>query len=206
MSDSGIDSFGKRAKSLSGSPLGIIALFIVLIYGFAALTLGIAAKNLTASLQIPLVWFLVLFPILVLIVFAWLVTRHHHKLYGPSDFTDQALFIELQKLREFKAEAQPVIDRQIENSETPTPVTLSLAPHKIEGTEETLLRILAEGKYTFRTLRGLASEANLPRAEVEKLVTTLESKNLVSEKMLKNGLRYYINEDGRHALAANAKS
>jgi hypothetical protein len=34
------------AKSLSSSPLGIIALFIVLIYGIAALVLSVSVTNL----------------------------------------------------------------------------------------------------------------------------------------------------------------
>jgi hypothetical protein len=42
MSD--VPSFGNTAKGLARNPLGIIALFIVLIYGFAALTLGFNSK------------------------------------------------------------------------------------------------------------------------------------------------------------------
>ena len=62
-------SFGDVAIGLSRSPLGIIALFIVLVYGFASLvtTLG---DSLNPSEKTPLVYFLVLFPVLVLFVFA----------------------------------------------------------------------------------------------------------------------------------------
>ena len=91
-----VGSFGDTAKSLSRSPLGIIALFIVLIYGFATLLLGATATSLTDELKRPIVWFLVLFPILVLAVFAWLVACHHTKLYGPGDFVDQKHFLALQ--------------------------------------------------------------------------------------------------------------
>ena len=91
-----VRAFGDTAKSLAKTPLGITALFIVLIYGVAALVLGLSGANLTAEQRLPLVWFLVTFPVLVLIVFAWLVAKHHTKLYGPSDFRDQKLFLDLQ--------------------------------------------------------------------------------------------------------------
>lgn len=80
------------ARSLSRNPLGIIALFIVLIYGFAALTL--AANNaLSGSERLPLVWFLVIFPVVVLGAFCWLVSQHHEKLYAPGDYKSDDSFL-----------------------------------------------------------------------------------------------------------------
>lgn len=84
-----LETFGKTATSLSRSPLGIIALFIVLVYGIAGLVLAFAGSSLPEGDRWPLVWFLALFPILVLIVFAWLVAQHHTKLYAPRDFPDR---------------------------------------------------------------------------------------------------------------------
>lgn len=88
-----LKEFGETAKGLARNPLGIIALFIVLIYGFAALVVGFSGQ-LQASERIPIVWFLVVFPVIVLAVFAWLVSKHHRKLYAPSDFKDETHFIE----------------------------------------------------------------------------------------------------------------
>jgi hypothetical protein len=203
MPDSEINGFGRTAKSLSGSPLGIIALFIVLIYGFAALTLGISAKNLSAGLQIPLVWFLVLFPVVVLGVFAYLVINQHQKLYGPSDFTDQALFIQLQQeLREFKSVAKPVIDRQIEHETTDEPINFSAHKLQLDEGEERILKILAGGEYTFRTTRGLAKEAELPTEKAKEYIDNLLVRNLVGQKELKNGPRWYIRREGNEVIAA----
>ena len=81
-------SFATTAKSLAKNPLGIVALFIVLVYMMASVTLFAAGDH-----QAVIVWFLVLFPVLVLAVFAWLVVRHHHKLYAPADFRDDETFI-----------------------------------------------------------------------------------------------------------------
>ncbi len=86
--------FGKTATRLSHNPLGILALFLVLVYGFACLVVGFGAESLNGSVErLPLIWFLVLFPVLVLGVFYLLVTRHHRKLYAPSDYKDEKLFV-----------------------------------------------------------------------------------------------------------------
>lgn len=86
-----IAGFGSAAKGLARNPIGIIALFIVLIYGFAALTLGLNSQ-LQSVERLPLVWFLVVFPVAVLALFGWLVSCHHEKLYAPADFRSDESF------------------------------------------------------------------------------------------------------------------
>jgi len=75
------------------NPLGIIALFISLIYGMSAGLLGFSVDKLSPENQTRLVWFVVLFPCAVLLAFCWLVARHHRKLYGPSDFRSDEGFL-----------------------------------------------------------------------------------------------------------------
>lgn len=88
-------SFGETAKGLARNPLGIIALFIVLVYGFASLVTAFAG-SFTSNERLPLIWFMVIFPILVLGVFAWLVSKHSGKLYGPNDFKNEDNYIKMQ--------------------------------------------------------------------------------------------------------------
>jgi hypothetical protein len=104
---SDLSSFSTAAKGLARNPLGIIALFIVLIYGFAAITLG-ASSSFESEERLPLVWFLVLFPVLVLFVFVRLVTAHHEKLYAPGDYKTDEGFLEgtRARLRYVEAQAQ----------------------------------------------------------------------------------------------------
>lgn len=87
-----VKEFSEGAKTLARNPLGIIALFIVLVYGFAALTT--VSNSTSGAEQKPLIWFLTLFPVAVLVVFAWLVACHHKKLYGPGDYRDDRSFLE----------------------------------------------------------------------------------------------------------------
>jgi hypothetical protein len=75
------------------NPLGIIALFISLIYGMSALLLGMSVQSLSPNNQTILVFFIVVFPFVVLTVFGWLVAKHHKKLYGPSDYRSDEGFL-----------------------------------------------------------------------------------------------------------------
>lgn len=88
-----VKDFGITAQGLAKNPLGIIALFIVLIYGFACLVVGVSG-HLEATERTPLIWFMIVFPVIVLGVFGWLVSQHHTKLYAPSDYKDESHFLE----------------------------------------------------------------------------------------------------------------
>jgi CheY-like chemotaxis protein len=88
-------SFGDTAKSLARNPLGIIALFIVLVYGFASLV-TVFTGSFTPAERLPLIYFLIAFPILVLGVFSWLVSKHSGKLFAPSDFKDEENYVKMQ--------------------------------------------------------------------------------------------------------------
>lgn len=83
-----LKAFAQSARSLTKNPLGVIGLFLVLVYGFACLLFGASSKSLESTERQPLIWFLVLFPCLVLGAFYRLVAKHHKKLYAPSDFKD----------------------------------------------------------------------------------------------------------------------
>lgn len=88
------EKFAESALGFTRSPLGIIALFIVLVYGFASLVVGFGS-GLSENV-IPLIYFMVLFPILVFLGFLWLVAKHHNKLYGPSDFRNEDNYLKAQ--------------------------------------------------------------------------------------------------------------
>lgn len=83
----------RAVKDLVKNPLGIVALFISLIYSIANLLLGATASTLSADERHPLILFIVFFPVLVLGVFYFLVSRHHGKLYAPGDYKDDKSFL-----------------------------------------------------------------------------------------------------------------
>ena len=65
----------------------------MLVYGFACLLFGVSASSLTPPERQPIIWFVVLFPLSVLGLFGWLVSRHHDKLYAPTDYRDDDSFL-----------------------------------------------------------------------------------------------------------------
>lgn len=84
-----------EAVKLTRSPLGIIGLFLVLVDAIAALV--IVSSHLLPEQNSFIVGFIILFPCIVLYVFYILVTQHNHKLYSPSDFSDESNFVKTLK-------------------------------------------------------------------------------------------------------------
>lgn len=109
-----LNDFMNNAKGLTRNPLGIIALFVSLIYGFACLVLSTSISNLVANNErLPLIWFIIIFPIIILIAFIYLVVNHHEKLYAPGDFRGDDAFI--QTIDENKRKQR--IQEEVENLE-----------------------------------------------------------------------------------------
>lgn len=106
--------FGESASKLARNPLGIIALFIVLVYGIAGTVLSTSSEFLSDDQRAIFVWFLVLFPVVVFIGFLWLVSKHHTKLYAPTDYqTEEGFFRSLtpeEKKEKIKKEAEAFAD------------------------------------------------------------------------------------------------
>lgn len=179
-----LNSFGNTASKLSQNPLGIIALFIVLVYAFASLVVALG-KNLTEGAASILVWFMVLFPVLVLSVFAWLVSRHHTKLYAPRDYQKEEHFIEV--LSHEVVNLKPV-QPQLPGSRTPT---------ELSGNTETssMIAEAREGSAAPEQITKHSSELILERiSEREKIYG--ESRMIVLVHKLtpsnKTGFKYDI--------------
>jgi len=88
-----VQSFGDTAVRLSRNPLGIISLFIVLIYAVAGLVT--TASSLAVSERTPLIYFLIIFPVLVLALFGWIVVYRPGHLFAPQDFRNEENYVTL---------------------------------------------------------------------------------------------------------------
>lgn len=123
----------ETALRLSRNPLGIIALFIVLVYAMASLVL--VQGNFQGPERMPLVWFLVVFPPIVLVAFVFLVAKHHTKLYAPGDFRNEENFVSAlgpgARRRRLALEGEePVSDSEEEVRAGPAP-----GNHRVERAE-----------------------------------------------------------------------
>ncbi|MBL4861479.1 MAG: hypothetical protein JKY09_00465 [Crocinitomicaceae bacterium] len=126
--------FMNQAKGLTKNPLGIIALFISLIYGFACLVLGFSSDNLETNEKILLIYFLIGFPILILGTFIYLVVNHHKKLYAPSDYRDEKNF--------FKGFENPQDNVSIEKTSEPEVISQEEKKKVQNSKDEAMLSLL----------------------------------------------------------------
>jgi hypothetical protein len=157
---SSIGTFADSTFKFTKNPLGIIGLFIVLLYGFASLVLGFS-NNLDSNQRWPLIWFLIIFPVMILISFIWLVINHHTKLYSPNDFRTDDSFIRLstpeeqktQKYEEYKNQDEPAIPDIVEGEHRQNSIRVLM--NKAILSEELVMRQLESefGKSFKRNVR-----------------------------------------------------
>ncbi|WP_028835946.1 MULTISPECIES: hypothetical protein [unclassified Pseudoalteromonas] len=127
----------KISKDQIRNPLGIVALFISLIYGFASLLLGSSADKLEPLERWPLILFIVIFPFSVLYVFYKLVTDHHGKLYSPSDYNTDDSFLKTLSVKELEIKLEEDVNEA---------VATQLNTSKNEASVEQLSRADIKGK------------------------------------------------------------
>eukprot|EP01093_Parvamoeba_rugata_P019946 TRINITY_DN938_c0_g1_i1.p1 TRINITY_DN938_c0_g1~~TRINITY_DN938_c0_g1_i1.p1 ORF type:complete len:286 (-),score=43.20 TRINITY_DN938_c0_g1_i1:882-1739(-) len=146
-----LSDFMKSAKGLTKNPLGIIGLFISLIYGFACLVLSTSISNLeSANERIPLIWFIIIFPLIILGAFLFLVVNHHEKLYAPSDFRDDGSFIETMQSRRINEKKDEEINLLVEAknnkeiSKIKPPITQNEEEVTIKGNSNKITKLSVE--------------------------------------------------------------
>ena len=108
----------KHAVKLSRNPLGIIALFILLIYGFASILFAFSGNNFTNAQKWCFVVFLVAFPCIVLIIFTVLVIYHHQKLYAPGEFKNEENFMGFSTPKDKAKELEKEVKKEQEEQES----------------------------------------------------------------------------------------
>lgn len=80
-----------KYNSFTKNPLGIIALSLIIVEAIAGLV--IKFSTLPDVQNLLLIIFVIVFPFAVMSIFFILVTKHHSKLYSPSDFVNEENFI-----------------------------------------------------------------------------------------------------------------
>lgn len=84
---------GLSSRDSVRTPLGVVGLFIVLVYAIGSLAFTLQS-DVSEAQRWVLVVFVVVFPVVVLGVFLFLVTRAFGRLYAPSDFRSDEAFLD----------------------------------------------------------------------------------------------------------------
>jgi len=188
------------------NPLGVIALFISLIYGFGALLLGTSVGSLQKENEIILTLFIVIFPVLVLAVFGWLVAYHHKKLYGPGDFKSDQGFLDANTAADpaslgerLAREASEDIDATVKSDtkcETPSAVLPSDIPDVLTTQTSTNDVELVGAKHKFSTKNVLIQEAYIAETLVFQELQNIFSGTVKREVAISTSNKMRMRVDG----------
>jgi len=129
-------------QNLGKNPIGVIALFLVLIYGIA--TLGTTSDALTADQRWVLVWFLVSFPVIVFGVFVLLVIFHHEKLYAPYEYRDERHFFKKLSPEDQRARLDEEVDVRTADSDQLRPLSRNEVRLEVTLAQDLALRALEQ--------------------------------------------------------------
>jgi CheY-like chemotaxis protein len=143
-----LKEFGTTAKSLSHNPLGIIALFILLVYGLACLVV-ITGGSMSVSEKLPIIYFLIVFPFVVLGVFTYLVAFRAGQLFAPGDFKKEETYLELQRMR-LSAVASLTAAKQTKSQDRSS--TTNVRIEDVVRSVETAVELVQEGTNNPRVL------------------------------------------------------
>lgn len=101
-----------------------------------------------------------------------------------------------------KAEVEPIVAKQTEKEPTPEKAAALAGTNGIGEKEKNILKSFADSKFALRTLSGIAQDTKIDRIELENILSNLEANNLIGKRMGKNGIRWYITQDGLDAIAS----
>nr|VFK37376.1 MAG: hypothetical protein BECKSD772F_GA0070984_101430 [Candidatus Kentron sp. SD]VFK43781.1 MAG: hypothetical protein BECKSD772E_GA0070983_102913 [Candidatus Kentron sp. SD] len=87
----------KKSTGKITNPLTLIAFFSGISESIALGVIPVLAKVGEESLPAPLLWFVVLFPTLIVVLFFITLNFNHKVLYAPGDFEDQKDFISIMR-------------------------------------------------------------------------------------------------------------
>jgi hypothetical protein len=104
-----IGMFVNTSGNIIKNPLTIIAIFA----GIVEVGSNTVLPFLTSENQSTYIWFLMLFPFVLVLIFFFILYNKHHVLYAPSDFNDEKNFNEL--LYNTRKSTTKEVDTKIKN-------------------------------------------------------------------------------------------
>jgi len=198
----------KQLEKIS-NPLTVIAIFS----GFAEVACTVALPRLEGNVQFIFVWFAVLFPIVLVVLFFLTMNFNRKVLYAPSDFTNEDHFLRLiekgieqsPKISSIEEEVQPLVRRASEDDETDLAEQVDLKENKpgreLTSEELRVLKVLRDGRWIYRSLTGLAKEVlDGNRNLTNRILSDLKDMGVVAESVRGRNKRYYLTEAGRQLL------
>lgn len=107
------------------------------------------------------------------------------------------------ELRLMQREIEPLLDTEIEGDDAEEQIVL--APDEdLDVTTANVLTALGNGRYIFRSLKGLSAETELDEHTTSKTLSIIVARDLGGKVLGKKGTRWFITAKGRKYLAASS--
>jgi hypothetical protein len=107
------------------------------------------------------------------------------------------------ELRLMQRELEPMLEIETESDDESAQL-VALAPEdELDVTSTNVLTALGNGRYIFRSLKGLCAESGLDQHTLTKTLGIVVARDLTGKILSKKGTRWYITEKGRRYLAAS---
>lgn len=106
-------------------------------------------------------------------------------------------------LRLMQTELLPLIDTETEQESAESEALVLQASEELDVTSTKVLKILASGRFIFRSLGGICREANEEETAMLRTLHVLVTRSLAGKVVGKNGVRWHITEKGRHVMESH---
>lgn len=179
-------------RALAKTPLGIFGILLGLVEVVATVVLPF----IDDSLQVILIWFIVGFPVLVLLSLVYLIANHHVKLYPPSEYKNEDNFLGAPKqgsyngIKNFNEIFQSQVNDQIEGNEVEQILTKLEKPDNNEKQDKSIDNIKTIEDLEFALITK-AIEGDFEKSK-QHLEDILKISSNETEKIKYNALYQYL--------------
>jgi hypothetical protein len=163
------------------NPLTVVGIFA----GIVEVSGTIVVPFILPANQAIYMWFLMIFPSLLVAIFFLTLNFNHTVLYAPSDFRDDQAFLDALKGIVSK-ETEP---QQLEREDS--------LVQEINSDVKKVIKAFG-GKYTWRTIRGISKEQSLSTDVVLESLNWLSLMNLAVKSVDKE--RWALTPEGRRLI------
>ena len=186
------------------NPLTIIAIFAVITEVAGTVVLPFV----TDSLQSVFIWYVMGFPVVLVLLFFITLNFNNKALYAPSDFDNEQNFMDLQnsimkaislnevgeKIQQVK-ENNPEISEKLEPIENSFQKAIEQPPNEPEIIKNIKIILLSMGRNDFQSMISINKGAGISLAATKEALNMLVENNIVICKQEDDQLKYKLNPD-----------
>ena len=116
------------------------------------------------------------------------------------------------KAIEIEESIEPIFEKETEADNSNPILKMEFLPaatseiNHLDDKDKRILNALTEGNTTFRSKSGIKNSSGLNGTELDDKLFDLEEKSLIKTRESKNGIRWFITQNGRIALNKSKKS